>query len=64
MTSIGEELADGYDTCKCGSNNICVETTTYFFIKRNKKQEVIGEYDSDGDYDLKYTCSDCGEEIK
>jgi len=65
MTTIGEELVDGVRTCICcNSNNVCVESTSYYYIERNKDKDITKEYDSDGDHDEKYTCADCGEELR
>lgn len=62
MGSIGEQYADGVPKCKCGSTDIVVETTSYLFVKRDKKLNVKDEFEGD-EQDIRITCRDCEEEV-
>ena len=62
MTTL-EEKYQNVKKCKCGCTDLVIEITNYYFIKRDKKLNIIDEYDGD-EKDIKITCRDCEKELK
>ena len=61
MGTIGEEHFD-VSQCCCGSTDIIVETTKYYFIKRDKNRKVTSEWAGDEE-DVVVTCRDCDTKL-
>jgi chaperonin cofactor prefoldin len=62
MVNQFEEYTENIKKCECGETDIVIEKTSYIFLSRNDKSEIVNEIEGDEE-DYKITCKKCEKQL-